>query len=271
VALATRDRAGTTVQDALDRIHERGNSLDLDVAAYVEIHVQQGRSMEEEAVTIGLVEATWAARKFEFEVVGEQAHTGSCVMADRRDALFGAAMLVVGAREIADQYPTGELHTSVGELDVYPNSPVVVASRVTLLLDLRSPDIDVLEGATAELSDSISAIEECARVKINQISQHSWNVDPYHPQGIKLARAVAEGLGLPHTEVMTLAGHDSTNMKDVAPTVMLFVPSVQGVSHNVRELTEDADLLAGLDMLHGVLARVADGELGDADRQSANA
>ena len=130
-ALATTDPAGVTVAQALDRLGERGDFGGLPVLSYAEIHVQQGRSMEQDGVTIGLVNATWAAHKYEFEVLGEQAHTGSAIMADRRDALLGAAMLLVAARELADRYPAGVLHTSVGELTVYPNSPVVVASNVS--------------------------------------------------------------------------------------------------------------------------------------------
>src|SRR5690606_6928692 len=138
-ALATPDPRGTTVKDALDAIGERGGFEGPDVASYAEIHVQQGRSMEEDGVTIGLVNATWGARKFEFKITGEQAHSGSTLMSDRRDALLGAARLIVAARELVDEFEPGALHTACGEINVYPNSPVVVASEVQLLFDLRSP------------------------------------------------------------------------------------------------------------------------------------
>lgn len=260
-ALATTDHTGTTVEQALDQLGERGDLSDLPVESYAEIHVQQGRSMEEDGITIGLVDATWAAHKYEFEVLGEQAHTGSALMADRRDALLGGAMLVVAARELTDRYPAGVLHTSVGELTVYPNSPVVVASNVRLLLDLRSPDAQVIADADRRLAERITEIESTAQVRIRQIGSHAWEVNPYQPGGVKLARAVAADLGHPHAEVMTVAGHDSTNMKDLVPTVMLFVPSVAGISHNVAEYTTDADVLAGLDVLTGVVGRLTDGEL----------
>lgn len=96
-ALTTADRAGVTVAEALDALGERGGFTDLAVESYAEIHIEQGRVLERDGLAIGLVEATWAARKYAFEVLGEQGHTGSTVMADRRDALLGAAMLVVAA------------------------------------------------------------------------------------------------------------------------------------------------------------------------------
>lgn len=78
---------------------------------------------------------------------------------------------------------------------------------------------------------------------------------------MELARQVAEELGLANDRVMTVAGHDSTNMKDSVPTVMLFVPSVDGISHNLKEYTRDEDLVAGVDHLTGVVRRLAAGAL----------
>ncbi|RKQ85817.1 N-carbamoyl-L-amino-acid hydrolase [Mycolicibacterium mucogenicum 261Sha1.1M5] len=262
-ALATEDPTGITVRDALDAIGERGDLAGLDVASYAEIHVQQGRSMEEDGVTIGLVNATWAAHKYDFRVKGEQAHSGSTLMADRRDALLGAARLVVAARELVDEFEPEALHTACGELTVYPNSPVVVASDVRLLLDLRSPSAEVIREAHERLMAVIERVQREDRVEIEIVAEHSWDQNPYPEDGVSLAREVAEELGLTHDRVMTVAGHDSTNMKDRVPTVMLFVPSVDGVSHNLNEYTRDEDLVAGVDHLTGVIGRLAAGALVD--------
>lgn len=260
-ALATSDQQGVTVRSALEAIGERGDFSGLPVASYAEIHVQQGRSMEDEGVTIGLVNATWAAQKFEFRVSGEQAHSGSTLMGERQDALLGAARLVVAARELVDEFEPGLLHTACGELNVYPNSPVVVASEVVLLLDLRSPDAEVIRSAYASLMRTIEKVQREDRVEIQVIAEHSWDQNPYPESGLELAQEVAEELGLSHGRVMTVAGHDSTNMKDVAPTIMLFVPSVNGVSHNLNEFTKDDDLIAGVSHLTEVVRRLAGGAL----------
>lgn len=259
-ALATTDAAGISVQDALDAIACRGSFEGPEAAYCAEIHIEQGRSMEREGITIGLVSSNWAANKYEFVVHGEQAHTGSTVIADRKDALLGASMLVVAARDIANRFP-GVLHTSVGQLNVYPNSPVVVPSRVSLLLDLRSADESVLAQADALLHERITEIEALANVSVEQHHSHSWPVTPYQPEGVELAAKVAADLGLANREVMTLAGHDSTNMKDIVPTVMLFVPSVDGISHNEHEYTKDEDIVAGLAMLTEVVNRLCNGAL----------
>ena len=148
----------------------------------------------------------------------------------------------------------------MGQLTVYPNSPVVVPSRVSLLLDLRSADETVLSEADALLHHRITEIERLANVTVERHYSHSWPVTPYQPEGVELAGKVAADLGLSNKQVMTLAGHDSTNMKDIVPTVMLFVPSVDGISHNEHEYTTDEDIVAGLTMLTEVASRLCNGD-----------
>lgn len=259
-ALGTTDPNGISVREALEGINCLGEKPAPRAAYAAEIHIEQGRSMERDGITIGLVDSNWAANKYEFAVVGEQAHTGSTVIADRKDALLGASMLVVAAREVADHFP-GILHTSVGQLDVYPNSPVVVPSKVSLLLDLRSADESVLAEADAMLHERVSTIESAANVQIEKHASHCWPVTPYQPEGVELAEKVAAGLGMSHRRVKTLAGHDSTNMKDLVPTVMLFVPSADGISHNEHEYTHDEDIVAGVGMLTDVLGSLLEGAL----------
>ncbi|WP_425842782.1 M20 family metallo-hydrolase [Agrococcus sp. TSP3-2-1] len=261
-ALSATDRAGVTVAEA---IAEPEDALDLTpppIAAYAEIHIEQGRGLEESGTTIGLVDRTWAASKYRIAVHGEQSHTGSTIMADRRDALYGAALVIVAARELTEELPAGMLHSSVSELELAPNSPVTVARLVEINLDLRSPDEAVLAGANELLEERLAGIEERARVRIERRLTHEWGLLAYQPEGVELARSAAAALGLSHVPTMTVAGHDSTNMKDVAPTVMVFVPSIEGISHNEGERTADEDSLAGVELFTEVTARLVAGELG---------
>lgn len=260
--LAVEDIQGVSVLDALERLGQRGTAMHEPVAAYAEIHVEQGKGLEKDGLAIGVVEATWGANKYVLTVQGEQGHTGSTAMGDRKDALLGAALLVVAARKIAESFDDGMLHTSVGQMLIYPNSPVVVASEVTILLDLRSPSADVLAEADELLRRQITEAELNADVVVRQSTSHRWGVQPYTESGVLLAEQVAADLGLSHGRTMTLAGHDSTNMNDVVPTVFLFVPSVDGVSHNEAELTHDEDMLNGLRMLTETVRRMCDAALG---------
>ncbi|MFI0464226.1 M20 family metallo-hydrolase [Saccharopolyspora sp. 5N102] len=260
-ALATTDPAGTSVRAALHEIGTIGDYAGPELAAYAEIHIEQGRELENAGTTIGLVGSTWAARKYQVIVRGEQSHTGSTIMSDRRDALFGASLLVVAVRELAERSAAVPLHTSVSEMYIEPNSPVVVAREVRMHVDLRSPDEAFLEGAAKELAESIPGIEERAAVDIEVVQTHGWGVAPFPQAGLDLAAEVADELGLRHRTMMTIAGHDSVNMKDVTPAVMLFVPSADGISHNEGEFTPDHDICAGTDLLTEVIHRLMSGAL----------
>lgn len=269
-ALDTADARGESVRAALGAADMLGEAV-LDtpglgasgrggVGAYAEIHIEQGRRLEDAGVDIGLVEGTWAAHKFELVVTGAQSHTGATVMVDRQDALLGAAMLIAKTREIADRAPH-PLHASVSELYVLPNSPVTVAREVRMHFDFRSEHQDVVERGVAELWRHVSDVESQARVTIAQVAEHRWSRRDYVPEGVELARMCTDRLGLSSMPMLTLAGHDSTNMSQYAPTVMLFVPSREGISHNEAEDTGDAEAARGVTVLTEVLRSLVAGRI----------
>lgn len=262
-ALATTDLAGVNVHDALAHIGYLGTDDLPEVIGYAEIHVEQGRRLEDAGITIGLVESTWAARKYEVTVLGEQSHTGSTVMADRRDALAGAAAFILQARELAERHTSPALHTAVSQVVVEPNSPVVVAAKATMNFDMRCENLATIVEADRAVDAAIAGIEKRYRVQVIRRLTHEWAPQPYHSAGVDLALDAAERLGLSNVRLQTIAGHDSTNMKDVVPSVMLFVPSVDGIAHNVGELTSDDDCLAGVTLLTEVVARLCAGRLAD--------
>lgn len=263
-ALAYTDRQGITVERALRDLDELGNADIVDpagLAAFTEIHIEQGPVLDKEGIDIGLVSSTWAANKYDIVVHGAQAHTGATPMADRKDALYGAALIVVALRELADRFGE-ELHTSCGRLDVTPNSPVVVPAEVHLHLDLRSSAQTLLDQADTALRQRLAEIEVQADVRIERRVADRWQEAPYPDPGIELARDVAGELGFSSRVIRTRAGHDSTNLKGLVPTIMLFVPSVDGISHNELEYTHDRDLVHGVDLLTGVLDRLVHEPLG---------
>ncbi|NKX55709.1 M20 family metallo-hydrolase [Arthrobacter mobilis] len=262
-ALAVTDPAGESVAAALAAGHRPAGGAPVlaDVARYAEIHIEQGRNLEETGTQVGIVDCTWAASKYRVTVDGAQSHTGSTRMEDRRDALYGAALVIAAARDLAAEFEPGQLHTSVSEMYVLPNSPVTIARQVRMNLDLRSPDEAVLARAMELLGKSIADAEGRSRTQVTLEQTHQWGLVPYQSEGVALGVASAKRLGFSHTQIMTVAGHDSTNLKDVVPTVMLFVPSVEGVSHHEAEYTRDEDALRGVELLTEVVRRLVAGEL----------
>lgn len=257
--LKVTDRAGISVRDALSDIGFHGDGTQLEAVSYAEIHIEQGPILEQEGRTIGIVTANWAARKYSITVHGEQSHTGATHMSLRRDALVGASRVVLAARELTTKFDDGLLLASVGQFDVEPNSPIVVPSKVTMAIDIRSSDLDVLEQAHEIL---LAAIAEVTEVHVSIDTSSLRPSTSYQLEGVELAEEAAKDLGLSYRRMLTMAGHDSVNLKDIVPTIMLFVPSVDGISHSEKELTHDADLRDGVKMLTETVARMVRGDIG---------
>lgn len=259
--LAVRDLQGVSVREALDGIGYLGNADGPDVAGYAEIHIEQGRILEREGINIGLVDSSWYTQKLDIEVLGEQSHTGATAMADRHDALVAASKVILMVHDVTRDFEDEALVSSVGQLTLEPNSPIVVARRVHLVADLRAGDPEIVKAARAKL---LGQIDELAREHDIKVNVRDFDIRPirrFPEAGLELADKVAANLGLSARRIQTMAGHDSVAMNTVAPTVMLFIPSVDGVSHCEREFTTDADMVAGVDMLTGVALELVAGAL----------
>jgi N-carbamoyl-L-amino-acid hydrolase len=259
--LDTVGKDGSSVRDALLRIGYHGGDVAPRANSYAEIHIEQGRTLVDEDLDVGVVTCNWAAYKYAITVHGEQSHTGATHMRYRRDALVAASEVVLAVRAVADEFGPDTVLGSVGRFTVEPNSPVVVPSRVRLAADLRALEAETVEAAHARFLERVAEIEQAGDGHVEIESAAFRPSTRYQDSGIALAGAVLDDLGLRWRTLPTMAGHDSVNLKDVVPTVMLFIPSVDGISHNEREYSTDAHLLAGLHTLTAAAARMAAGAL----------
>ena len=237
-----------------------------DVAADGELATPRSTSSRaapsnDEGLDIGVVTSNWAAYKYVVTVHGEQSHTGATHMRYRHDALVGASQVVLAVRAVADEFGPDTVLGSVGRFTVEPNSPVVVPARVRLAADLRALDGETVEAAHRSFLTKIADITEAGEVTVEIESAALRPSTRYQDSGIALAGEVADELGLRWRAMPTMAGHDSVNLKELVPTVMLFIPSVDGVSHNEREFSTDAQMLAGLHTLTETARRMVTGAL----------
>ena len=226
-------------------------------AAYVELHIEQGPLLERERRAIGVVEGNWGTVKYVVDIAGEASHTGPTPMAQRRDALLPAAELILFARALSDR-TGGELLSSVGRLDVRPNSTNVVAGQTRLYAEFRAVDPQQLqdacerfEGKTRELSTpAVTA------TLTRTVDRPAGTFDPIL---CDLIETEARAAGYSTLRLATVAGHDAIPLRAVAPSAMIFVPSTGGISHNEAEFTNPADLAAGADVLACVLIQLVAG------------
>ena len=264
--LDTTDRAGVTARAALAEIGYLGTDPRPVAVSYAEIHIEQGRILEREEVAIGVVNRSWYTQKLDIEVLGEQSHTGATAMADRHDALVAAAKIILMVREVITDFAHEAIVSSVGQLTLEPNSPIVVARRVCLVADLRSGDPQIVQAARATLIEKIAALAVQHDIQINV---RDFDIRPvrYFPEnGLQLAERAAARSGLSTRRIETMAGHDSVAMNTSVPSIMLFIPSVNGVSHCEREFSTDTDMVAGLKLLTEVATDLVNGALIDPTR-----
>lgn len=260
-ALATTDPAGVTVKEALESIDCLGTDPAPEVAAYAEIHIEQGRILEREQTTIGAVTQSWYTQKLLVAVKGEQSHTGATIMSDRHDALVAASKIVLFTEDVVENFEPEKIVTSIGQFTVHPNSPIVVPREVDLVIDLRaskSQDVldarDILRRQIADL-----AVERGIRIDVEDYDIR--DIQHYPVDGVELTEKAAADAGVSCMRIETMAGHDSVAVNRIAPSVMVFIPSIDGVSHCEREFSTDADMVAGVTTFTQIVRRLVTGAL----------
>ena len=253
-AHARADGEGIRVDDALDDIGYRGDTAPPLPAAYIELHIEGSSKLEEAGLRFAAFTRYWGATKYRLAFNGRQAHTGPTPMADRQDALLAAADLITRLKAMADRVGT-DLHTSVGRLEVYPNSPNVVPGRAVCFIELRSGSPKVLAAAETEMLKAIERAADAAVVTSEVLAVDLRRAGPMDSGLVALAKEVAETLGEKTLELDTIGGHDAVSMAPVCPSIVIAVPSVGGVIHHPTEFTSEEDRLLGAEILTGMLWR----------------
>jgi N-carbamoyl-L-amino-acid hydrolase len=255
-ALDIRGIDGATVGDELLRIGYVGPHPCPGPAphAYVELHIEQGPVLEAEAVDIGVVEGVQGISWQEITIEGQANHAGTTPMALRHDAGYVAAAVANYVRHLAQELGPPQVAT-VGSLQLHPGLVNVVAARATLTVDLRNTDEAVLEGAEATLAGFVAELAAAEGVTVSSRPLARFAPVEFDPRVVDLVEATARRLGHSTRRLPSGAGHDAQMLARVAPSGMVFVPSVGGISHNPAEYTEPDHLVAGADvLLHVVLA-----------------
>ena len=232
--LAKTDPAGAVFGHELARIGWQGEadpSWARDLAAYFELHIEQGPVMEAEGATIGVVTSASAQAWFEVTVEGAEAHGGNG-MAMRRDALVAASLMIAAVEGIALEHGGNGM---VGRLALHPDSRNVVPGRVWFTVDLRHASEGALARMTAALRTRIGAVAAARRVRATVTPFWSFPATPFDPTLVGRVRAAARARGYPCRDMVTGIGHDAVYVARAVPTSLIFVPCHGGLSHNEAE------------------------------------
>jgi beta-ureidopropionase / N-carbamoyl-L-amino-acid hydrolase len=245
---------GMKRSDAIRRI--AGNPDQIETAirgkgtwhSYVELHIEQGGTLDQARIPIGIVEGIVAIHRYDVVIVGQVNHAGTTPMNERHDAMVAAAALTLGVNEIATRRQGRQVGT-VGRIEIEPNSPNVIPGRATLSVEFR----DLSEQVLRELGDALkargAAIAQGTGTTIT-VELASTNVPAMATSGVQAAIGrAAEAAGLKTMRLPSGAGHDAQQIAKIAPMGMIFVPSVGGISHSPKELTTWEDCARGADVL----------------------
>ncbi|WPH22075.1 Zn-dependent hydrolase [Variovorax paradoxus] len=251
-ALAQRDNDGISVAEALAAIGYAGSApasaAASPVGAYFEAHIEQGPVLEANERVIGVVEGALGQRWYDVVVQGMEAHAGPTPMELRKDALLAASELVIEVNRIALAHAPHARGT-VGWIDNYPNSRNVIPGRVKLSVDLRAADDVVLSAMDAELKESVQRIAAKGKVEATVEQVVYFPPQPFTPTLVSAIREAAQAQGMTWMNVISGAGHDAVYLARVCPTAMIFVPCLDGISHNEIEDAQPDHLEAGCNVL----------------------
>jgi hydantoinase/carbamoylase family amidase len=213
------------------------------IAAYVEVHIEQGPVLLEAGLALGVVTVIAGGTRHRVRVTGAAGHAGTVPMAMRRDALTAAAEMVCAVEARAKAVPG--LVGTVGVLEVKEGSGNVIPGEVSFTVDIRSGEDAVREAAEREVFAAFDAIAARRRVAIECAKTHAVRATPCSPRVQEVLAQSVAAVGVPMRRLPSGAGHDAMVMAEVAPAGMLFVRcGAGGVSHNPAETicAEDAAL-----------------------------
>jgi N-carbamoyl-L-amino-acid hydrolase len=247
---------GVSLHEWLERYGRRPSDIEsavIDprtVAAYFELHIEQGPRLHRENVDVGVVEGIVGIYRYDALIEGFQNHAGTTPMSERKDAMLSAAKLTQAVREEIVARP-GRQVGNVGRLDASPGAANVIPGRVRLPIELRDLDARVVDDVLERIRKRAAAIEaeDGTRIRIDRFAYE----DPA-PTDVGLQEhidRVSRGLGLTTLRLPSGAGHDAQNVsRHGIPTGMIFVRSLEGVSHNPNERTEWEDCARGVEVLY---------------------
>ena len=215
---------------------------------YLELHIEQGGTLERSNTAIGVVEGIVAIDRYEAVITGFANHAGTTPIAERHDAMLAAAHLTIAVRDAVTRVPGRQVGT-VGQIEITPNSPNVIPGRARLSIELRDLSSQKLAAIMGDIRARAREIASSTRTTIEFSQAMAAEAATATPEVQGAIERAAGSLGLSASRLPSGAGHDAQNMALIGPMGMIFVPSVGGVSHSPNELTHWEDCAHGADVL----------------------
>jgi beta-ureidopropionase / N-carbamoyl-L-amino-acid hydrolase len=226
-----------------------------DIAGYLELHIEQGGTLEAEKIDIGVVEGIVGINWWDVTIEGFANHAGTTAMNNRQDALLAAAKFIQAVNRIVTSVPGRQVGT-VGRIQALPGAPNVIPGKVVLSLELRDLDAAKIKVLFERI---VSEANEIGSASKTRFSFSEINVNIPAPTDERIRQLIIESakeLGLSTKLMPSGAGHDAQDMARLGPVGMIFVPSVRGISHSPLEFSRPADIANGANVLLQTLLKL---------------
>ncbi len=254
-------RDGVPLDEKIQRIG--GNPLRLaeakhapgSVAAYVELHIEQGGLLEQQGLQIGIVEGIVGINHYDVTIKGFANHAGTTPMDQRQNALLAASELTLAVDRIVRAEPGRQVGT-VGRLIVKPGAPNVIPGEVDLTVEIRDLSMEKIESLWDQIYRELRTITSKYGTTFTFFQQHSNVAALSDPKVRDVIAEAVKGLGLSSQLMPSGAGHDAQDLARICPMGMIFVPSVKGISHAPGEFTRPEDVTNGADVLLQTVLRL---------------
>ena len=254
-------RSGKTIREGIKFIGGDPTKLSTvrrnrgDIAAYLELHIEQGGILERERIDIGVVEGIVGINWWDVSIEGFANHAGTTPMNQRQDALLAAAKFIEAVNRVVTSIPGRQVGT-VGRIQALPGAPNVIPGRVILSLELRDLDAAKIQMLYQMIRTEADQISQASKVKFDFKEINVNSPAPTDPRIRALIDQSARELGLTTKQMPSGAGHDAQDMARLAPVGMIFIPSVGGISHSPKEFSRPADIANGANVLLRALLKV---------------
>lgn len=254
-----KDRDGITMEKAFELCALDFNSIDEAsrrneaFKAFFEIHIEQGPVLINTNKKIGIVTGVAAPVRFLIKIIGKASHSGTTPMMMRRDALLGASEIALELEKAAKHENKYETVATVGVLDLPNGAMNIVPGEVEIKVDIRSTSVESRQRVLDCLYATISAVKTQRQLEIicTQISEEEPVLLSSEINSV--LKAICEEKSLPYQFMQSGAGHDAMNMAKLCPTGLIFIPSIDGLSHHPNEYTEMDDILTGIDLVEAAI------------------
>lgn len=259
--------SGKTIRDGIRAVGGDPDRLELarrkpgELKAFIELHIEQGAILEGSGIDIGVVEGIVGIRWWDVTVDGVANHAGTTPMNQRHDASLTAAELTLAVNRIVRTMPGRQVAT-VGKIRAEPGAPNVIPGKVVLSLEIRDLSADKMQLVFDAIETEARNIAEARQTPI-RFTEVDVGLTPA-PTDVRMRHIIAEAaqsLDLTHNLMPSGAGHDAQHMTRIAPTGMIFVPSVGGISHSPKEYTSPEDMANGANVLLRTVLAIDGGAL----------